>query len=257
MDYDNTDFLPRTWRLGTQNYLEWALRMEAKLIRRGVWSVVKPVAPEENSKQSHEQEKLDLARALLIEGVEKSQLVYLQEEADPRKIWAQLKKVHRSRGLATRMSLKRRMFLTSKGEGQSIQDYISTILGIQWELKDLGIPLGDDEVILALTTGLGNAYETLVVALDSTPEKELTLELVIQRLLNEETRQNIGTEEYSSAYAVSSRNCWECGEAGHTKANCPKRKKVEPNAAVVAKKSCQIYADMEDRSFTDSDSDCL
>ena len=34
-------------RLGTDNYLEWAVRMQAKLIRKELWSVVEPDGEDE------------------------------------------------------------------------------------------------------------------------------------------------------------------------------------------------------------------
>ena len=44
-------------------------------------------------------------------------------------------------------------------------------------------------LILALTEGLPESYSTFIVTLDSIPADDLTLDIVITRLLNEEVCQ--------------------------------------------------------------------
>lgn len=243
-------------RLGTDNYLEWAVRMQAKLIRKELWSVVEPDGedelPEETpvaaagtaadatvaeaakapavkpKRDTRSKKKMEMARALLIEYVTKSQLSYMRDR-DPRVIWVKLEKVHRSRGLATEMSLKRRFLTSQKKPHQSMQKWIGTISGIQWELEEIGVAIDDKDVILALTMGLGPAYESFVVSLDSTPADQLTLDFVIHRLLNEESRRgdsgiNKDEVKQESAMKTGPRVCWTCGKPGHMKAECPDNK---------------------------------
>lgn len=224
----------RGFRLGTDNYLEWAVRMQAKLIRKDLWSVVEPIEEIDGAKDGvmadtsavadkRPKKKMELARALLIEHVTKSQLSYVRDR-DPRVIWTKLEKVHRSRGLATEMSLKRKFLTSQKKPTQSMQDWIGWISGIQWELEEIGVTVDDKDVILALTMGLGPTYDSFVISLDATPTDQLTLDFVIHRLLNEESRRKDREPEEERIYKVSMRTCWECGNQGHVKSDCPELK---------------------------------
>lgn len=224
-------------RLNTGNYSEWAIRMEALLIRKDLWDVVEPEeettegeTEEDQGEEAEEAEdnrsRKDMAkaRALMIEYAEKSQLVYMTER-DPRKIWTKLKGVHQSRGLATEMGYRRRLSTLKKTSGQTMEAWIGSIIGIQWELGEIGVSITDKEVILALTNGLGSEYESFVVSLDATPVDDMTLDFVIQRLLNEESRRvstgiTGSTETALRATPAAPRVCWFCEEPGHIKANC-------------------------------------
>ncbi|KAG2358595.1 hypothetical protein BDR07DRAFT_1294496, partial [Suillus spraguei] len=47
---------------------------------------------------------------------------------------------------------------------------------------------GDEDRILALTTGLNKSYDSFVISLDSTVTADLTFDHVVNRLLNEDIR---------------------------------------------------------------------
>lgn len=83
--------------------------------------------------------------------------------------------------------------------------------------------------------------ESLIVTLDSTSTDQLNLDYVIDRLLNEESRQGTkpNTELWAStvAYVADKKprvplekiTCYRCGRKGHYKANCPEPER-EQNA---------------------------
>lgn len=230
--------------LRSGNYFEWAMRMEALLTRKELWEVVAPpkeavgtpvpVKPEGGAEASsttatsaetkRSEKKMAYARSLMIDYADMTQLAYMHSE-DPREIWILLRKVHRSVGLATVMSLKRKFINGQKKPDQSMENWIGKIKALQWELGQLGNTIDDKDVIIALTNGLGSEYDTFVQTLDSTPGDELTLDFVIKRLINEESwRGDRPTESGSGDIALASSAkglCWVCGKAGHQKAGCP------------------------------------
>ena len=55
-----------------------------------------------------------------------------------------------------------------------------------FQLEAAGATIIDDDMILALTEGLPESYPTFIVTLDSIPADDLTLDIVITCLLNEE-----------------------------------------------------------------------
>ena len=137
----------------------------------------------------------------------------------------------------------------TKGESQTMQAWIAAVKHIAYRLNRTSIPPDvmldeqlkswikareEEDLILILTTGLGQEYEKLVVTLDATPHEQLTLDFVIARLLNEELRQTLpnripipGVSMDLQALAVKDRNdrrnvvCHNCNGRGHYKVNCP------------------------------------
>ena len=170
--------------------------------------------------------KQKLACAELILRIEPDQLPHTRFD-DPKDIWENLKKVHCARGLATRLSLRRRFLSMSKDESKSMRTWIAKVRHLAHELTENGTEVTDDDIIIALTLGLPPAYDNFIVTLDATPDGELTLDLVIAHLLNEESHQHMTSsiEEGAALYAGRKDQklnvtCHQCGKRGHRKANC-------------------------------------
>lgn len=248
---------PRFPLLNDTNYVQWSIRIEAELIRKKLWSNVvciedeppEDLKPEEKeawrvaklAKRSKSQ--MAEARAELILRVEDSQLAHMKSR-DPLEVWEELKKVHVARGLASRLALRRRWWRMVKDDKEVMSAWIGRVKGAAHQLVEIGVEVSDEDRILVLTNGLDVSYDSFVISLDSTPSDELTLELVVNRLLNEEVRRENRKEEdgvmdreaalaKAKVYAVRSsesgpgmRTCWVCGEAGHMKIACPHRLKV-------------------------------
>ncbi|KAI0707883.1 hypothetical protein C8Q76DRAFT_594498, partial [Earliella scabrosa] len=113
-------------------------------------------------------------------------------------------------------------------------------------LRDVGADISDEDIILVLTNGLPPSYSSVIVALDSTDPSVLDLDFVINRLLNEETRQI--TEQAQApvpaptptasgpvpnsvaaaavistakpATPLSRITCYNCGKKGHYAEDC-------------------------------------
>jgi len=91
----------------------------------------------------------------------------------------------------------------------------------------------DEDMILVLTMGLPANYENFVMVLDSTPPEIFTLQYVITRLLNEESRIGFVEDTQAETVALAVHNaaaakregtshitCYRCGQKGHYQLNC-------------------------------------
>jgi hypothetical protein len=170
------------------------------------------------------------ARAELILNVEPSQLAHMRSK-DPMEIWNNLKQVHRARGFATALAM-RRQFLTAKmGEDQSMQSWIGQIQTLAYIMEEANMPVSEQDKILALTMGLPKEFDPVIINFDATPTDQLTFDHVVTRLLNEETRQssqNGGFTKEAAFFARTGRTkdlskvtCFHCKKKGHYRSDCP------------------------------------
>jgi hypothetical protein len=247
MSGDDDSKLPRFEVLNDSgNYPEWAIRMEAVLIRRGLLEVVvfeadegitgdEEKAAKEAWKKKRTVKKMAEARAEIILRVDDSQLAHARDR-DPMEIWEALAKVHTARGFATRLALRRRFSRLTKSGEETMSAWVGRVKKLSFKLEDIGVNISDEDRILALTNGLDNSYEPFIISLDSTSADQISLEYVVDRLLNEEVRrgnttkekENVGVMQGGTAYLAGTRGsanagpytCWRCGQPGHVQAFC-------------------------------------
>lgn len=232
-------------KLDNENYEVWRILMDALLTRKGLQDVATGVTPRPTLGPNSTVTKAWVrknaeARAELILHVEVDQLPHMTSD-EAATIWDELERVHRARGLATRLALRRKFLTAKKKNDLPMARWIADVRGLAFRLTNGGVTVDDEDIILVLTMGLPQSYDTLVVALDSTPSTQLTLEYVIQRLLNEEARHTVGNteegeEKVKSEAALSTSTkpakrsektplahitCFNCGKKGHYQINCP------------------------------------
>jgi hypothetical protein len=236
-------------KLNDSNYGPWKKLLKALLIRKGLWEVVSgdetlpSGSPNTKPVRAFRKRQAE-AGAEIILHVEPSQLPFIEDD-DPKVVWDALAAMHQARGMATRLTVRRTFWKLEKGD-LTIQAFISEARRLANQLKDIGVTVDEEDIILVLTGGLPPSYDNFVVSLDSTPPADLTLDYVITRLLNEEARQlgTVPTAETSErrnvafAAAQAKRNlafitCFNCQKKGHFANDCPE-KKTETAAANTA-----------------------
>lgn len=249
-------------RLGNKNYAnDWDLRMEAVLVRKQLWGVVQIVVGRTKSDgttktdteilaerngliAARDATKLAEARAELVLCVEPSQLSHMTSR-DPMIIWQTLERVHRAAGFATSLALRRQFLTAKKLDAETMESWIGRIQSMVLRMEYTGVVVTDQDRILALTMGLPATYEAVIVNFDATPPADLTVEHVISRLLNEETRQESNADSTTippadvdhdpnnvaftaqRRLAGSSQTCYFCDKPGHLKSDCRERLKWE------------------------------
>lgn len=118
---------------------------------------------------------------------------------------------------------------------------------MSYKLEDIGVDISDEDMILALTMGLDNMYNSFIISLDSTPSDQLDVDHVISHMINEEVlceniesqgvlvrtigevsakgRVKVKKEENVVMVAAASGpiSCWRCRKNGHVKAFCTEK----------------------------------
>lgn len=101
------------------------------------------------------------------------------------------------------------------------------------QLKSAGTKIEENDLVAQLFLTLPETYDALVTALENLAEKDLTLEVVKQRLLAEESkridRQDDSNEDIGAAFIGDMKKqyrrkffgkCHRCGRPGHMKRDC-------------------------------------
>lgn len=220
-------------KLNNMNYEVWSILADALLTRKGVDDALHVPMPTQGPNSPVTKawmKKNSLARAELILSVEPDQLAHMTSPYAA-VIWKELEHVHRARGFATRLALCRKFLTLKKCSDQPMSQWILDVRSLAFCLRGIGVNTDDEDLILVLTMGLPTAYDNFVIALDAADVSQLTLEHVISRLLNEESRHSYAgaTKPIEpTALAVAPRTgglahitCYSCGKKGHYQANCP------------------------------------
>lgn len=118
------------------------------------------------------------------------------------------------------ISLRRQINELRKDESENMLAYITRAQHSFYVAEQMGLTLTETDKILALTGGLDNKYEAVIVGLDAIiSTSSLKLETVIERLLNEESRQQptqlLESPSRDEAMVVASRRRQSSGRALH------------------------------------------
>jgi hypothetical protein len=122
-----------------------------------------------------------------------------------------------------------------KADDISIQAHASVIRELADRLTGLGDEPSEALMVSVLMLSLPESYSTIIISLD-THHDRTNFDFVVQHCMNEEARQAAHSSTHPKAFHADAtrtkRNkaditCYNCGEKGHYRNECPKLKKEE------------------------------
>ena len=247
-------------KLGEENYLVWKVYMEAMLVQKSLMDIIDgtKVMPMESlgSKAVIAFKRAQAeAHAEIILCLEPSQLPHAHS-ADLKVIWDKLDAVHRSRGFATRLALRRKFLFLMKKTNQPMQSWIAEVCNAAHRLLDADAKASKEDIILVLTQGLTSKFNNFIVTLNATATSDLTLDYIIAHLLNEEACQGVIHQSAadSALAATSPRHnlqnitCFLCQKKGHYQSHCPQHQNIVSSTPNSTSLSAEIVH-VEDTNF--------
>lgn len=258
-------------KLNGDNYTSWCYKVKWILKTKGVWSAVDKAKPAACTTTSTEAtaiaaaekandewlKKDEDAHGIIALSVEDSQQRFIKNKTTAREAWLALESYYQKSTTSNKVHLLKRLCRTFLEEGGDMEDHIVTLSDCFDKLTALEVNFDDTVVACLYLSSLPESYDTLVTALESRPETDLTSEFVKGRLIDEfrkrkgakEIRESISketamkAEHKANSSGSQGSKCYFCKKKGHIKPNCHKYKAWKAKQEKEEEKSNKVSED--------------
>lgn len=214
-------------KLGNGNYPSWKFRMEMLLVREELFYVI--CDPRDDPVTEAWTKDDRKARATLGLCVEESQFGLIKGKATAKEMWESLQEYHEKHSVSSRVLLLKKLCSKNLQENGDMEAHLQDIEVMFDRLQGADLKLDKELKVALLLRTLPDSYNGLVVALESRPDADLTLDFVKSRLLDEHQKRlergNIagGSKLLKTvASKPGEKTCFFCKKPGHFRKNCRK-----------------------------------
>lgn len=184
---ENSGYRFAMTKLNSENYSVWCYKMELMLIDDNLWEVIEEAKPDDldATKLAAWKKKDDKARARIGLLVEDDQLLHIRNAKSAKDSWNALKEYHQKSTLSSKVLLLKRICRSVLIEGGDMEAHINSFSNNISQLSALGQDLPDNLIAALLLGSLPESYDTLVTALGSRPEEDITSQFFKSKLIDE------------------------------------------------------------------------
>lgn len=194
---------------------------------------------------------------IISSSMEYSQLEYLITCETAAEMWSKLSTIHEQKSASDKLTLMTKFHEYKMSSTDTVAQHVAKIENMARQLKDVGEELSEVMVVAKILGTLPSKFNALVTAWDSVSEQNQKKEVLVERLIKEESRLT-AIDENSNALAaikvqdgstiskdasrknrnsdkMSGKNkrkeftCHNCGKKGHYARNCYKRRDKSEN----------------------------
>uniref|UniRef100_A0AAG5DHX2 Uncharacterized protein n=1 Tax=Anopheles atroparvus TaxID=41427 RepID=A0AAG5DHX2_ANOAO len=211
-------------RLSNKNYRSWAFKVQMLMMREGTWKYVDPgVAPAPVTPDWTEGDMK--ARATIALLTEDSQHNLIMAKATAKETWDALKAHHHKATLTGKVALLKEICSANYREGESMEVFLYEMEDLYSRLENAGERLSANMQVAMVLRSLPKSFDALTTALESRSDKELTMDLVRAKLIDESEKlygEKVQEERVLKAKGDAKPICFFCGQSGHKKRECKK-----------------------------------
>ncbi|XP_075158155.1 uncharacterized protein LOC142231430 [Haematobia irritans] len=215
-------------KLNQDNYYNWKFKMKMYLIKESLWDVVESSPAERNQAWIKKDKE---AFALISLCVEDSQLIHIRNQETSKEAWNSLQSQHERITLTSKVTLMRKICNMHMSDGGDMQTHINTMMELFDKLAATGYTnFTEAWQVSMLLSSLPASYDSLITALEVRPDKDLTLDMVKAKLMEEYFKRNVRESVSEIPVLNTFQNpkkkdlqcCYFCKRPGHIKINCQK-----------------------------------
>lgn len=235
-------------------YSNWEFRVKLCLEQHGVLEVIETEPPQDPADLASFKKNDVKARNIIVQFLADNVLEMVKSKRTAKEIMEELSGTFKTQGIANQIMLQRKLrnmkFTGKEKLSTFLFDFEKTIT----EIKNSGGSIDNSEIITQLLAAMPESYQVVSTAIDVVfcqGNTNITLDFVKNKLLMEESRQEKQREEQSGeevqAFVSKKKNfkkyqgktrenyseksefpfkCYNCGEKGHKRVDC-KKKRVE------------------------------
>ncbi|CAI5482793.1 unnamed protein product [Closterium sp. Yama58-4] len=194
-----------------EHFSSWRFNLKVYMMERDLWgffdgSASKPTSDASTAEKEAWVRKDKKAFAFLVSKLS-LQLVpivspCIDREGATREAWKRLEGEHVSKSLHSKLQARLDFFTVRMRDGESMRSYVNRVEELGERLVELDASVEDNDWIMTLLAGLGEAWSTVITMLDGTQDT-WKKEQVVARLINEEARRTklhgdaIGAAQFS------------------------------------------------------------
>ncbi|CAI5478933.1 unnamed protein product [Closterium sp. Yama58-4] len=253
-----------------EHFSSWRFNVKVYMMERDLWgffdgSASKPTSDASTSEKEAWVRKDKKAFAFLVSQLS-LQLVpivspCIDRDGATREAWKRLEGEHVSKSLHSKLQARLDFFTVRMRDGESMRVYVNRVEELGERLVELDASVEDNDWIMTLLAGLGEAWSTVITMLDGTQDT-WKKEQVVARLINEEARRTklhgdaIGAAHFSrDAKAKGTARtrdgaCRFCKKTGHWWRECPvKPANWKPSSSDDNRRAHVATCDNNDRDF--------
>lgn len=262
------------------NFSNWEFRLKIFLEQHNALNVLEQNAP--TGEQQLQQFKKDDAKArnIMVQWLADDVLEMVKDKKTAKDMFETLKYTYTRRGLSMQVDLQRKLRNMKYKEG-NLSDFFLEFDKIVSDLKASGGNLEEPEIICQLLAAMPENYQALTTSIDlmfSTNPKDVTVQFVKNKLLQEEIRQGNNGDQQKESVAFTSKyrgngnrgnfqkrgnrqirgqekpkfnfKCYKCGKHGHKRNECRSSANVA-NGEDSRDEEISFIANKNDRTVTD------
>ena len=223
---------------GSANYRTWKFSIKMILQTRDLWKMIndEEVKPDAEKLGQAWEKKTRKALAIIALALSAAEKEHIIDYTIPKTAWDILEKLYEEKERNRKFMLLQELFRMSM-ESERMDSYLRAMREKMSELSTIDLKLEDDIKLAIILNGVPERYRYLIVNLEN--QEKIDFDELTTRLLEEELKINPPTMTihalmskknlYSSeGFVEREYRCYECGEMGHLKRDCPKREKKKP-----------------------------